>query len=77
MLKGSNYVVQKDNLDELEDAYVFFKEKGVKVNFLCQRVQSRIGDYFFETNAIDVITDKRRVSFVRNHPDTILFNEVK
>lgn len=77
LLKGCNYVVQKDNLDELEEAYTFFKERGVKVNFLCQRVQSRIGDYFFETNAIDVITDKRRVSFVRNHPDTILFNEVK
>ena len=77
LLKGCNYVVQKDNLDELEDAYVFFKEKGVKVNFILQRVHSQIGGYFFETPAIDVVMDKRRVNFVRNHPDTILFNEVK
>lgn len=77
LLKGCNYVVQKDNLDELEDAYVFFKEKGVKVNFILQRVHSQIGGYFFTTPAIDVVMDKRRVNFVRNHPDTILFNEVK
>lgn len=77
LLKGCNYIVQKDNLDELEDAYAFFKEKGIKVNFLCQRVQQQIGNYFFGVPAIDVVTDKRRINFIKRHPDAILFNEVK
>lgn len=77
LLKGCNYVIQKENLDELEEAYEFFKEKGVETHFICEREIVFICGHYFDMPKQSIVTDKRRIEFMKRHPDTILFNEVK
>lgn len=65
-----NYVIQKENLDELEESYDYFINKlGVDITYVIKRNAHDKEDYIISNNDKEILNDKRVKEFYNNYKE--------